>query len=91
MIRSLLVMVSVALLVTACSSTRPISATSNAVSGSVGESCQKNILFIIPLETDSSIYSAAKKGGIKSISTVDAEYFTSIIYNSQCTVVRGSK
>lgn len=91
MTRSLLVIVVAAFLTSACSMTRPISATSNQVAGTRGEACEKNILFIIPLATDSSIYAAAQQGGIKTISTVDAEYFTSGIYNTQCTIVRGSK
>lgn len=91
MIRSALSVVAIALLAVSCSTHRPITATSNAVAATRGEACQKNILFIIPLETDSTIYTAAQKGGIKNISTVDSEAFTSIIYNSQCTIVRGSK
>jgi hypothetical protein len=74
-----------------CSTHRPITATSNKVGDVRGESCSRNIFFLIPLTNNESIYHAAKDGGINEISTVDRETFISIIYNSFCTVVHGNK
>jgi hypothetical protein len=58
---------------------------------SKGEACSRNILFLIPLSLDSSIYTAAKNGDIELISTVDSEALFTGVYNSQCTIVRGHK
>jgi hypothetical protein len=71
-----------------CSLSVPVAATSNKIGDKKGEACAKSILFI-PISTDASIYSAAKNGGVKSISTVDHEAFFSGVYNTSCTVVRG--
>lgn len=79
------------LVLASCSTAGPITATSNKVGEAKGEACMRNILFIIPLSLDNTIYSAAKDGDIKEISTVDHHAFTSIIYNSRCTVVHGNK
>jgi PBP1b-binding outer membrane lipoprotein LpoB len=86
----MLILVS-SLFLVSCSSHRPITATSNKVGDVKGESCSRNILFLIPLTNNESIYHAAKDGGITEISTVDRETFVSIIYNSFCTVVHGNK
>ncbi len=82
---------SLSLFVASCSSHRPITATSNKVGEIKGEACSRNILFIIPLSNNESIYEAAKNGEISEISTVDRETFVSLIYNSFCTVVHGNK
>ena len=71
-----------------CSLTVPVAATSNTVGKLKGEACSRSILFI-PLSTDASIYTAAKNGGVKKISTVDHEAFISGFYNTSCTIVRG--
>ncbi len=76
---------------TACASRGPITATSNEIGNAKGEACKKNILFILPLSIDNSIFSAAKNGNISKISTVDRHDFISILYNTHCTVVHGSK
>lgn len=75
------------LFLTSCAS--PITATSNKVGDLEGKSCSRNILFIIPLGVDASIYSAAKNGGISEISTVDQSSFFTGIYNQTCTIVHG--
>lgn len=87
---SLLTLSSV-LLLTACASRGPITATSNELGSSKGEACKRDILFIFPLSSDNSIYSAAKDGRITKISTVDQHHFISIFYNTHCTVVHGSQ
>lgn len=81
----------IALLAFAVSCAHPITATSNEVADSEGKACARNILFIIPLSLDNTIYSAAKDGEIKKISTVDASSFYTGIYNQSCTIVHGSK
>lgn len=76
-------------LFTSCAT--PLTATSNKVGDVEGTACARNILFIIPLGLDNTIYSAAKDGGITEISTVDQTFFYSGIYNQRCTVVHGNK
>jgi hypothetical protein len=75
------------ILLTSCAS--PITATSNKVGDLEGKSCSRNILFIIPLGIDASIYSAAKNGGINEISTVDQSSLFTGLYNQTCTIVHG--
>jgi hypothetical protein len=88
----LFVALTAALFLTSCSTVGPITATSNPVGSQKGESCRANILGIIPISgTDTSIYKAAREGGVKKIATVDYEGFFAGIYNSYCTVVHGSK
>jgi hypothetical protein len=84
-----LVVLSLCLLLTSCAT--PITATSNKVGDLEGKACARNILFVIPLSLDSTIYSAAKDAGISEISTVDQTAFYSGIYNQRCTVVHGNK
>lgn len=79
------------LLLISCSTSGPITATGNKIGSSKGVSCKRNILFLIPISFDDSIYTAARKGRIAEISTVDSKSFTSFIYNSHCTVVHGTK
>lgn len=83
-----LLVLSLAML-TSCAS--PITATSNKVGDHEGIACSRNILFFIPLSLDSTVYSAAKNGGISEISTVDQSFFFTGIYNSRCTIVHGNK
>ncbi len=85
----LLSFVVVAALFTGCSTFRPITATSNKLGETVGTACAENILGFIPLSNDASIYRAAKTANIKEISTVDYETFIALVYNKQCTIVRG--
>lgn len=74
-----------------CSSSLPISATSNVVGNDKGEACERNLLFIIPLSIDRGVHRAAKNGKLETISTVDSESFYSLFYNSTCTIVHGHK
>lgn len=89
--KNTMILLSLLLILASCSTAGPITATSNKVGNSKGEACSRNILFIIPLSLDDSIYSAVKDGGLSLISTVDHHSFTSILYNSRCTVVHGEK
>lgn len=79
------------LILVSCSSAGPIMATGNTVGKSRGEACKRDIMFLIPISLDNSIYTAARKGKITEISTVDSSSFTTFFYNSHCTVVRGFK
>lgn len=89
--KTTLSLLSLLFVLTSCSSHSPITATSNKVGDVKGEACSRNILFIFPLTNNESIHEAAKDGKITEISTVDREFFTSIIYNTRCTVVHGNK
>ena len=62
---------SVAALMTSCSLTLPVSATSNPVGKKVGESTGTIYLQVFAFDADASIRTAAKNGGITRISTVD--------------------
>lgn len=64
-------MLVVALLVSSCSLTLPVNATSNPVGSKVGTSVATGYLGLIFLDQDASIKTAAKNGGITKISTVD--------------------
>ena len=79
-------------LASGCTSTGPVTATSNAVSSRKGSACVKRVLNMIPVgDTNAGIYKAAKNGGISKISTVDYHNFgIPFLYQSQCTVVHGS-
>jgi hypothetical protein len=58
-------------LLTSCSVTTPVNATSNAVGSKVGSSKTTSIFGLFFDGGDASIRTAAKKGGISKISTVD--------------------
>ena len=69
---TVLAAVSVAML-SACSITMPVAATSNEVGSKVGTAKATIILSVFAFNQDASIRTAAKKGGIKRISTVDVK------------------
>jgi len=63
-----------------------------------GESCSANILFLIPVRTDGSIYTAkakalastGKRGGVGLIDvSIDEDSAYGLFYNEKCTIVRG--
>lgn len=54
-----------------CSITLPVNATSNTVGNKVGKSSGVCYLGILCFDVDASIQTAAKNGGITKISTVD--------------------
>ena len=60
-----------AALLSSCSLTLPVGATSNAVGSKVGTSSGTCYLQTICLDADAGIQSAAKSAGITKISTVD--------------------
>lgn len=89
--KKLILLILVLTFLVSCSSSQPITATSNVVGHDRGEACERNILFIIPLSIDRGVYKAAKNGKLETISTVDYESFHSFFYNFVCTVVHGHK
>jgi len=58
-------------LLSSCSLTLPVTATSNAVGSKVGTSKATGYLGVLFFDADASIKTAAKNGGITEISTVD--------------------
>ncbi|WP_310555642.1 TRL-like family protein [Flavobacterium sp.] len=58
-------------MLTSCSVTLPVNATSNAVGKKVGSSSTMSIFGLFFDGGDASILTAAKQGGISKISTVD--------------------
>jgi len=59
------------LMLSSCSLTMPVTATSNPVGSKVGTAKATGFLGVLFFDADASIQSAAKNGGIKKISTVD--------------------
>ena len=75
-------------LITSCSLTLPVNATSNEVGSKVGMSEAKGFLNVLWFDQDASIQSAAKNGGISKISTVDLKTtdLLGIIQTYECIV-----
>lgn len=61
----------VAMVMSSCSITLPVNATSNPVGNKVGKSSGQCYLGILCFGVDASIQTAARNGGISKISTVD--------------------
>lgn len=59
------------MVLSSCSITVPVAATSNPLGGKVGKSSGKCYLGVLCFGVDASIQSAARNGGISKISTVD--------------------
>ncbi len=70
-LRTICVLFTMLLLITSCSLTLPISATSNPVGSKVGTAKASGFFGYLYLDADASIQTAAKNGGITKISTVD--------------------
>ena len=69
--KKLLFVAALALSLTSCSVTVPVNATSNPVGSKVGSASTTSIFGLFFDGGDASIRTAAKKGGITKISTVD--------------------
>ncbi len=76
------------LMLSSCSLTMPVNATSNTVGSKVGTSKATGFLGILFFDADASIQSAAKNGGITKISTVDIKQTNvlNILTNYECIV-----
>ena len=77
-----------ACIVSSCSVTLPVCATSNPVGSKVGEATAMNFLGFW-VKGDASIATAAKNAGIKTISTVDMKYDLGFFSRSYITIVTG--
>ncbi len=62
------------LVLSSCSITLPLAATSNPVGSKVGTAKGTLYLGVFAFDEDASIKTAAKNGGITKISTVDVKY-----------------
>ena len=71
LIRSLILFLVVAALLTGCALTLPVSATGNAMGSKVGTATATGYFGVLFFDADASIRTAAKKGGITKISSVD--------------------
>jgi hypothetical protein len=70
--KKLFLMLTATAVLTSCSVTVPVNATSNTVGSKVGSAQTTSVLGMFYLDGgDASIRTAAKKGGISKISTVD--------------------
>ncbi len=78
----------VAAMISSCSITVPVAATSNPVGGKVGKASGNCYLNLVCVNVDASIMTAAKNGGISKISTVDYKYddLLGIIQTHECIV-----
>jgi hypothetical protein len=89
-IKSILALVAVVAMMSSCSVTLPVNATSNAVGSKVGTSKATGYFGVLFFNQDASISTAAKNGGITKISTVDIKYgnVLGLIYTYE-TIVTG--
>ncbi len=77
-IKSIVALLAVVAIMSSCSLTLPVNATSNPIGDKVGTAVATGYLGILFFKADASIQSAAKNGGITQISTVDIKQ-TSIL------------
>lgn len=79
------------LLLAGCTTVVPVTATSNPVGSKVGEATGSLLFGFIPLgsKLDMSIQTAAKNGGITTISTVDEKVVDYFFIAKVSTVVTG--
>ena len=77
-------------LLSSCSLTLPVNATSNTVGSKVGVATATGYLGVLFFDQDASIKTAAKNAGITKISTVDIRYknILGIVINYE-TIVTG--
>jgi hypothetical protein len=89
-VKSILVLLAVVSMMTSCSLTLPVAATSNPVGSKVGTAKATGFLGVLYFGADASIKSAAKNGGITKISTVDIKQgnVLGLIYTFE-TIVTG--
>ena len=82
--------ISLAALMTSCSLTMPVTATSNPVGKKVGQSTGTVYLQVFAFDADASIRTAAKNGGITRIATVDIKQTNLLgIITTYTTIVTG--
>lgn len=77
-------------MLSSCTITLPVAATSNPVGSKVGSADAQVFLKVLCFGGDASIRTAAKNGGITRISTVDMKHFDVLgIYGEYTTIVTG--
>lgn len=70
-IKTIAAVIAIAAMITGCSITLPVTATSNPVGSKVGTATATGFFGIFFFDADASIQTAAQNGGITNISTVD--------------------
>ena len=70
-VKTIFALLAVVAMMSSCSLTLPVAATSNPVGNKVGEATATGFLGVLFFDADASIRTAAKNGGITKISTVD--------------------
>jgi len=70
-VKTIFALLAVVAMMSSCSLTLPVAATSNPVGTKVGEAKATGYLGVLFFDADASIRTAAKNGGITKISTVD--------------------
>ena len=70
-VKTFFALLAVVAMMSSCSLTLPVTATSNPVGTKVGTATARGFLGILFFNADASIRTAAKNGGITKISTVD--------------------
>jgi len=73
-LKTVFALATVVAMMSSCSLTFPVNATSNPVGKKVGTAKATGYLGILFFNADASIKKAAKQGGITKISTVDVKY-----------------
>ncbi|MFN0188104.1 MAG: TRL-like family protein [Bacteroidia bacterium] len=73
-IKTLVLLLSVVGMVSSCSLTLPVGATSNTIGNKVGTAKATGFLGFLFFNADASIRTAAKNGGITKVSTVDIKH-----------------
>jgi hypothetical protein len=86
--KKLLLLFGFGLLLTSCSITYPVMVTDNPIGTKVGKASGNCYFRAICIDTDYSLQSAAKNGGIKKIATVDIKVTNvlGIIWTFETTV-----
>lgn len=70
-VKKIFALLAVVAMMSSCSLTLPVTATSNPVGNKVGTATATGYLGVLFFDADASIRTAAKNGGITKISTVD--------------------
>ena len=73
-VKTIFALLAVVAMMSSCSLTLPVAATSNSVGNKVGTAKATGYLGILFFDADASIRTAAKNGGISKISTVDIKH-----------------
>lgn len=88
-IKNLLLFVSVASILASCSVAGPLMVTNHAIGSKRGEASRKIFLNITFGHTDLGAITAARKGGVKKIATVDWKFKGGVFSKTYSTIVTG--